>query len=194
MNLHTTTKIEAGHRPQGDTPLSLTPIARRVEAAGVEPGASALEAPDLATYPPIEAPSRRDFAGQPAHEPAHGFSPNESFKPLELQLLRTTIDGNQAITIVGLIGGDIVGQAKVWLEDPSILVDLFVHERFRGRGYGTRIVRYAMLGVPGPMRAYHLPDSPSRGILEKAGFVDTGQRGVDGGSPDYIWVQTEGIR
>lgn len=110
-----------------------------------------------------------------------------------VQQLVTQVDGHTDLHVFALKSGWIVGHAKV--QDPwhqPVLLDLFVGETHRRSGVATAIVRTAVSETAGsehPIAVYYLPDSPARGLLERAGFVDTGHRGVERLSPDYIWAR-----
>lgn len=127
--------------------------------------------------------------------------------------LLTEVDGDRKLELVAIAectGAPwrtrrswAVGHASVRLnegesEGSPLLVDLYVAPDWRDCGLGHRIVeeaikwlRYARPDLP-PLKVYCKPDSPARGLLERAGFMDTGERGMKGGDPedqDYVWAE-----
>jgi len=110
----------------------------------------------------------------------------------EIQILSTLIDGILALEFFAVLEGRVIGHARLGMEH-MVLTGLYVEEGFRREGIGRALVHAALREVASPLSVYYLLDSPGRHLFEKMGFRDTGSRGVEDLSEDYIWADHPGL-
>jgi ribosomal protein S18 acetylase RimI-like enzyme len=126
---------------------------------------------------------RRDLGGgfelddDPARidaEAVHAYISGESYwgRGRSLELVQRTIAGSQRV--VGLyLRGRQVGFARAVSDGVTVgyLADVYVLERYRGRGLGLELVRETIDGGPGWPVRWLLHTADAQGLYSKLGFA-----------------------
>lgn len=130
-------------------------------------------------------PSPGEYSPRPRQTGSNRF--------IQVQVMETLVDGVPRFELYVVGCGTVLAHASIDRIE-LLLVNLYVEPVQRGIGIARGIVARAMDIADAdefgrPLKVYYLPDSPARPLFESLGFKDTGARGVEGGSDEYIWAE-----